>query len=191
MDKYLKELEGTRLMRIRTAIFLQLSGLTALTMLGWGAAYAIMPPSDMAPNPVVFATAGGITVALHTTDADPAHLRFEICGADITRIPAGLTIVLAFDAPIHQVILPQAYIGLVLDVQVTGQVAVVSLVRDPFLAPTPWRFVLGVAFEALPAAGRIAVGPSEAQTVRYQNGAPAANGPTRLTGGCLDLFAAL
>jgi hypothetical protein len=177
-------------MRIIGAISLPLYGLAALTVLGSGVTHAIMAPRFMAPNPVVFATAGGVTVALHTTDSAPTHLRFEVCGTDITRIPAGLTIILAFDAPIHQARIHQAYTGLVLDVQVAGQVAVVSLVRDPFFAPTPWRFALGVAFEVLPATGRIAVGSSEAQAVRYHRGPPLADGRTRLTGGCLDLLAA-
>jgi hypothetical protein len=178
-------------MKIMVEISLPIYVLTTLTLLGNSVTHAMTVPSVMAPNPVVFATAGGVTVTLHTTDSAPTHLRFEVCGADITRIPAGLRIVLTFDAPIHHAMVHQAYTGLALDVQVTGQVAVVSLVRDPFFTPTPWQFALGVAFEALPATGRIAVGPSEAQAVRYHRGAPTAGDPTRVPAGCLGLLAAM
>jgi hypothetical protein len=143
----------------------------------------------MVPNPVMFAVAGGVTVASQNADVGPSHLRFDVCGADITQLPTGLAIVMAFDTPVHNAMVLQRDVGLALDVRVTERTMIVSLSRDPFQPPAPWRFTLGIAFEGLPAAGRIAVGNAEARTVHYQATPVTPEGLARATSRCVELLA--
>jgi hypothetical protein len=178
-------------MKSISAIALAICAMAALMTLAHGVPDTTVVHSFMAPNPVVFTAAGGVTVVLHTTDLDTSRLRFEICGSDITQIPAGLPITMAFDAPIHNVMVHQEDMGLALDVRVTGRMTVLSLARDPFLPPGPWQVALGVAFDTLPSTGRIAVGSSEAQAVHYQTAPYAPQSLARATTGCIELFAAL
>jgi hypothetical protein len=99
----------------------------------------------------------GVTMAWDNTDA--SRLRFEVCGPDVTQIPgAGLPLTVVFNTAIHRLTSEGSQTSLVLGTHIAGQVALVSLARDPFTPPEPWRITIVIELAQTPDTGRFTIG---------------------------------
>ena len=146
---------------------LSIGVLTVVLLAGRGASQTPVHPGLMTPAPVVFSVAGGVTVTLSEVDLHIRHFQYDICGPDVTQIPAAFRLAFSTDAPIRHVVVRPLLVRLAFNVQVSEHAATLTLTRDPFVPPQPWRLTLLVDFERLPTSGRIAVAPAEAHDVTF------------------------
>jgi hypothetical protein len=163
--------------------------LAASVLPGHGTPLATATQHRIAHAPVVFEVASGVTVALREADMDTTHLHFEVCGPDVTRIPAGLPVAFGFDTPIRTVVAREADTGMAVDVRIEEHVATVSLTRDPFMPPEPWRVAVLITLESVPENGGIAVGAAETHDISYRMPPGAASSSLGRGRGCVDLLA--
>jgi hypothetical protein len=139
----------------------------------------------MIPNPVVFEVAGGVKVVLQEADEETKYFRFEVCGQDTTLLSAAFPLRFRFDTPIRRVEVHAPHTGMAIGTHVADRVVTVSLSRDPFKPPEPWRLAMLIAFEHLPVTGRIAIGTAAASMVSYR----ITPRPRGFGTGCVDLLA--
>jgi hypothetical protein len=157
---------------------------------GQGTPQAAGSPHLMAPNPVAFAAAGGVTVALREGEGDSTHLHFAVCGEDVTRLPRGFPLTFVFDTPVRRMAVAERPPGMLVRSHTATHAMTVTLTRDPFTPPEPWHLAMRIAFDRVPGTGRIDVGPAEAHDVSYRSGVAVAPRRTGAGTGCLELLAA-
>ena len=129
-------------------------------VLSWG--HVVSPtapqPSSIAELPST-TVVSGVTVALDAAQPASIRWRFEVCGQDVTGIHgAGLPIALAFDTPIVRTVVQDGHSALTSSARITGGVTTISLRRQPFTPPEPWRIVVVIDFAHVPLVGRLTVG---------------------------------
>jgi hypothetical protein len=112
-----------------------------------------------APIPQEEAVVHGISVTLEeTASRTRSHLRVDLCGHDATRLPPGFPLGVELSAPVQRVVVRHADAGLAIGVRDEGHHATVTLTRDPFRPPAPWRVVLLVRVEGDLGAGQLRLG---------------------------------
>jgi hypothetical protein len=150
---------------------------------------AAFPP--LLPASRQSAVISGVTLRLDEANTSRVRLRFEVCGADVTQIPGtGLPVTFKFDTPVVHVGVHTGRTSLGPEAHVTGHAATVSVRRDPFTPPEPWRIVILIDVERLPTAGGLTIGAWP--THDLAPGLAAASGQVRAVVGvgCDDLHAA-
>jgi hypothetical protein len=148
-------------------------------------------PPPLLPAPRRSAVISGITLELDEAKASSVSLRFEVCGPDVTQIPGtGLPVTFGFDAPILRVAVHGGLTSLLLEAHVTGPATTVSLRRDPFTPPEPWRLVIRIDMERLPTAGGLTIGAWPKHDLTHGLAAASEQARVVLGAGCDDLYAA-
>jgi hypothetical protein len=138
---------------------LLISLLTAVVLCMSGAIRLRAAPPPLLPAAPRAAVISGVTMGLDETNASRVRLRFEVCGPDVTQMPgAGLPVTFGFDMPILRVAVHSGRTSLTLGVHVTGPMTTVSVQRDPFTPPEPWRLVILIDVAQMPTAGGITIG---------------------------------
>ena len=133
-------------------------GLTLVAAGNAAAAGTDLEPTG-APIPRAEAVVHGISVTLEeTASRTQRHLRVALCGHDATRLPPGFPLGVEVSAPVQSVVVHEAEAGLALGVQAAGRHATVTLTRDPFRPPAPWRVVLLLRVEGALEAGQLRIG---------------------------------
>ena len=88
----------------------------------------------------------------------PHHLRVEVCGPDGTRLGHGFPLMVEMSAAVRGVVVRNRDAGMAVRATVEGRRATVTLSRDPFMPPEPWRVVALLSVEGNPGEGYIVVG---------------------------------
>jgi hypothetical protein len=107
----------------------------------------------------------GVTMTLEATTPETTRLRFEVCGPDVTQIPRGFPLGFGFDTAIRQVEVTTDQVAMAMQTSTVAQQVTVSLARDPFLSPEPWKVTVLLDFERCPGQGRLTLGDSLMQAI--------------------------
>jgi hypothetical protein len=111
------------------------------------------------PIPREEAVVSGISVTLEETTAHTrSHLRVDLCGHEATRLPPGFPLGIEVSAPVQSVVVHHADASFAIGIRAEGRHATVTLTRDPFRPPEPWRVVLLVRVEGDLGAGLLLLG---------------------------------
>jgi hypothetical protein len=151
---------------------------------------------SVAPQPLLPATRrsaiiSGVTLGLDKTNGSRVRLRFEVCGPDVTQIPGtGLPVTFGFDTPVLHVAVHSGLTSLTLGAHVTGSTTTVSVQRDPFTPPEPWRLVILIDMARLPTAGDLTIGAWPTHDLTHGLAAASEQVRVVLGVGCDDLHAA-
>ena len=135
---------------------------------------------DSRPGEVV----SGISVTVE--EAAPHHLRVEVCGPDATRLQPGFPLVFQLRVPVRGLVVRTGDAGMLVGARAEGQTATVTLTRDPFRPPVPWRVVVLLSVEGNLQEGQLAVGAA-----RYPlpTPLPAGHATVVLGTGCEERYA--
>jgi hypothetical protein len=143
------------------------------------------------PTPYQSAVISGVTLRLDETNTSRVRLRFEVCGADVTQIPGtGLPVTFKFETPVVHVGVHAGRTSLGLEAYMTEHAATVSVRRDPFTPPEPWRIVILIDMERLPTTGDLTIGAWPAHDLAPGLAAPFGQVRAVVGVGCDDLHAA-
>ena len=126
----------------------------------------------------------GISVTIE--EAAPHHLRVEVCGPDATRLRHGFPLVFELSLPVRGIVVRNGDAGMMVGARAEGQTATVTLTREPFLPPGPWRVVVLLNVEGSLREGHLVVGAA-----RYPLPTPLPAGRTAvvLGPGCEERYA--
>jgi hypothetical protein len=126
----------------------------------------------------------GISVTREETA--PHQLQVEICGSEVTRLRHGFPLIVEMSDTVHAVVVRNADAGMAVGATVGGRSATVTLARDPFIPPEPWRVVVLLSVEGSLGEGHIVVG-----TARHPLPTPLLAGRTTvvLGTGCEERYA--
>ena len=109
---------------------------------------------------VPMSLAGEIVSGISVTreEAAPHHLRVEVCGPDGTRLRHGFPLVVEMRETVRGVVVRNRDAGMAVGATVEGRRATVTLSREPFMPPEPWRVVVLLSVEGNRGEGHIVVG---------------------------------
>jgi hypothetical protein len=142
------------------------------------------------PVPAAAAAISGVTLRLDEAPTNRVRLRFEVCGADVTQLPGtGLPVTFGFDTPVVHLGVHVGRPSLAPEVHVTGHAATVSLRRDPFSPPEPWRIVIRIDVAQLPTTGGLTLGAWPAHDLAPALAAVSGEARVVVGVGCDDLYA--
>lgn len=131
---------------------------------------------------------GGVVSGISVTveEAAPHHLRVEVCGPDATRLRHGFPLVFQLSVPVRGIVVRNGDAGMTVGARAEGQTATVTLIRDPFFPPAPWRVVVLLSVEGSLREGHIVV-----DAARYPLPTPLPAGRTTvvLGTGCEERYA--
>jgi hypothetical protein len=119
-------------------------------------------------------------------EAAPNSLRVEVCGPDATRLRHGFPLGFQLSVPVRGIVVRNGDAGMLVGVRAEGQTATITLTRDPFLPPAPWRVVVLLSVEGRLWEGYLLVGAA-----RYLLPTPLPAGRTIvvLGAGCEERYA--
>ena len=133
-------------------------GITLVAAGNAAAAGTDLQPTE-SPIPRADAVVRGLSVTLEAaTSRTRSPLRVDICGHDATRLPPGFPLGIEVSAPVQRVVVRHAEAGIAIRVRAEGRRATVTLTRDPFRPPQPWRVVLLLRVEGSLGAGQLLIG---------------------------------
>ena len=101
----------------------------------------------------------GISVTLEeAASTTRSHLRVEVCGPDGTRLRRGFPLVVEMREAVRGVVVRNGDTGMAVEATVEGRRATVTLTRDPFLPPEPWRVVILLSIDGGLGEGHLLIG---------------------------------
>ena len=109
---------------------------------------------------VAIPRAGEVVSGINVTLAAPAphYLRVEVCGPDGTRLRRGFPLVVEMSKTVRGVVVRNRDAGMAVSATVEGRRATVTLTRDPFIPPEPWRVVILLRVDGGLGEGHLLVG---------------------------------
>ena len=112
------------------------------------------------PARVPMSFTGEIVSGISVTREAPAphHLRVEVCGPDGTRLRHGFPLVVEMRETVRGVVVRNGDAGMAVEATVEGQHATVTLTRDPFRPPEPWRVVILLSIDGGHGEGQLLIG---------------------------------
>jgi hypothetical protein len=138
-------------------VFLLMVCIGSNIVLPWNSAVGQGSGSERvsAPMSPAAAVVSGISVS---REESTSHLRVEVCGPDGTRLRHGFPLVFELNAPVRGIVVRNGDMGMAVGATAAGPRATVTLSRDPFMPPQPWRVVVLLSVEGNLGEGHIVVG---------------------------------